>query len=58
MQGQIFCDVKSTLFSSKVRQSHNHCVESRHWSDQLMEALEPAIRLVSAEVSNLFWNMD
>ena len=47
MKGQIACEVKFAPFSCRVRRQHVQDMQEKDFSTQLLEALEPAVRLVS-----------
>jgi len=47
MKGQITCEVKFAPFSCHVRRHHVQDVQEKDFSTQLLEALEPAVQLVS-----------
>jgi exosome complex component MTR3 len=46
MLGQLSCNVKFAPFSCKIRRQHMQDTEGKDLSTQLLEALEPAVRLV------------
>ncbi|KAL8597405.1 hypothetical protein ACOMHN_022314 [Nucella lapillus] len=45
IQGQINCDVKFAPFSCRVRRPHVQDLQEKDFSSQLLEAVEPAVRL-------------
>lgn len=47
MKGQITCDFKYATFSCKYRRQHQQDNEEKDLSVQLLEALEPAVCLVT-----------
>lgn len=53
MQGQLTCEFKFTTFSCRQRRQHQQDTEEKDFSVQLLEALEPAVLLVGAEVEIL-----
>ena len=47
MKGQITCEFKYATFSCSYRRQHQQDNEEKDYSVQLLEALEPAVCLVS-----------